>query len=363
MDFKSKHRVRIAIVGGGIAGLACAKALLNRGADVTVYESGTAGQGALWASGGMLAAGFECSESNVTPAFAELARRGMALWSDWAEALGADKIGYRVGGVLSPASEPAELDWLEAMGERAEKLGIPYRRANRIPESVRALSAIEFQEDGELDNRLLGPCLAAFVKEAGGRIHKRKAVTGLSQASSGIRVETGAGSRVFDAVILATGASGRALHEAEPALAAIRPVKGQMLSLQGEGLRLSFCLRAKNAYVSQKTDGRFVIGATSEPGKHDTHVDDAAIAKLGQNAERWLPALEGMTLSESWAGIRPGTEDDLPVLGAGALPGVFLALGLYRNGVLLAPAIGELIAEAILSGKPVEPEFRAARIT
>ena len=361
MDFKSKPRDRIAIAGGGIAGLACAKALLNRGAAVTVYEAGAAGQGALWASGGMLAGGFECAEANASPAFAELARRGMALWSDWAEDLGAARIGYRVGGVISPASDGAGLDWLDVLAERAGQLDIPYRRLRRLPERVRARAAIEFPADGELDNRLLGPCLAACVREAGGHILERTNVTALATDGDRVRVETHEASHDFDAVILATGVAGQVLQPAEPALSAIWPVKGQMLSLEGEGERLAFCLRARNAYVSQKPDGRLVIGATSEPGKYDTDTDDTAIEALRRNAEHWLPGLDGLKLTGSWAGIRPGTPDNLPILGPGALPGVYLALGLYRNGVLLAPAVGELMADAILSGTALPADFGAAR--
>ena len=363
MNFKSKACPRIAIAGGGITGLACAKALLRRGADVTVFESGIAGRGALRASGGMLAGGFECAEGSASPAFAELARQGMALWADWAADMGVTRIGYRVGGIVSPARDSAGLEWLDGMAERADKLDIPYKRASRMPDGICARSAIEFPEDGELDNRLLGPRLVAFVREAGGQIHEHKAVTHLSPEGYGIQVETVADRSVFDAVILAAGADGQALIDIEPALKAIRPVKGQMLSLQGEKGSLAFCLRARNAYVSQKPDGRFVIGASSEPGKSDTDVDEAAIAMLRNNAEEWLPALEGLPLSESWAGVRPGTLDGLPILGSGALPGIFLALGLYRNGVLLAPAIGELIADTIFSGKPSPQEFRAARFS
>ncbi|QNL19040.1 FAD-binding oxidoreductase [Hyphobacterium sp. CCMP332] len=109
MDFKSKSRVGVAVIGGGIAGLACAKALLERGAEVTVYEAGTAGQGALWASGGMLAGGFECAESNASPAFVSLAHRGMALWSDWTRDLGEADIDTGWAALSRPQS--AKMIW------------------------------------------------------------------------------------------------------------------------------------------------------------------------------------------------------------------------------------------------------------
>jgi len=361
MDFKSKHRVRVAIVGGGIAGLACAKSLGQRGADVTVFEAASAGQGALWASGGMLAGGFECAESRASPAFAALAKRGMALWSGWAEELGVAEIGYRVGGVVCPAANAAGHAWLDGLVDRAEALDIPIQGIRAISDGLHASRTICFPGDGELDNRLLGPRLVAFLREAAVTIHENCFVERLSAKGDGLRVEATTGSNNFDHVILATGNAGNEFAKIEPSLSAIRPVKGQMLSLEGQGLNILFCLRAQNAYVSQKADGRFVIGATSEPGQNDLDVDAAAIAELRAKAESWLPALGGMSLRESWAGIRPGTLDDMPILGRGAQDGVHLALGLYRNGVLIAPAVGEMIADAVLNGAALPAEFAASR--
>lgn len=357
MDFKSKSRVGVAVIGGGIAGLACAKALLARGAEVTVYDAGTAGQGALWASGGMLAGGFECAESNASPAFVSLAHRGMALWSDWARDLGEADIGYRVGGVVSPAVSEDDLEWLEAMAARAVALDIACHDFPDLPEGLEAKRAVCFPDDGELDNRLLGPRLVAFVREAGGIIHEHQPVSDFSSGADGVRIDD----QRFDAAIIATGAEGHALVGVEPLLNRIRPVKGQMLALRGEAARLGFCLRARNAYVSQKRDGRFVIGASSEPGRSDAVVDQVVVDELRRRAEAWLPALASLGTVESWAGIRPGTVDGAPILGGGTLPSIFLALGLYRNGVLLAPAVAELMADAVLSGRDVPAEFSAHR--
>ncbi|WP_394694303.1 NAD(P)/FAD-dependent oxidoreductase [Hyphobacterium sp.] len=357
MEFKSKPRVHVAVVGGGIAGLACAKALLARGASVTVYEARAAGKGALWASGGMLAGGFECAESDASPAFVSMAKRGMALWSDWAKDLGEKEIGFRVGGVISPAAGKADLDWLEAMADRAAAMGIACHDTVDLPEDLAVRSAVCFPDDGELDNRLLGPRLAAYVRNAGGIIHERQPVSDISCGEGGVRINH----QCFDAAIIATGAAGHPLTDLEPLLNQIRPVKGQLLALSGEAARLSYCLRARNIYVSQKLDGRFVIGASSEPGQSDTQVDQLVIDELRRRAEAYLPMLAGLGVIETWAGVRPGTADGVPILGDGTHPGIFLALGLYRNGVLLAPAVAEMLADAVLSGRPVPAEFSARR--
>jgi len=344
-----------------MAGLACAKALVQRVADVTIYEAGAAGRGALWASGGMLAGGFECAEANASQAFTKLAQRGMALWSDWATELGTGNIGYRVGGVVSPASSDDELDWLDTMAENAQALGIACRRDIDLPDGLQARKAICFPEDGELDNRLLGPRLVAFLREAGATIHEHQSVVSLTSENGNVCVVTPSGHHYFDAVVIATGSDACDLAGVEPALKRLHPVKGQMLSLEGAGSVLPFCVRAQNAYISQKQEGRFVIGATSEPGLSDVQVDSTAINALRHRAECWLPALTTMRLGESWAGLRPGTPDGQPMLGAGTLPGVFIALGLYRNGVLLAPAVGEMIADVVMSGINTPLEFASSR--
>ena len=356
MEFKSKTRMRIAIIGGGIAGLACAKVLLERGAGVSVFDAQTAGHGALWASGGMLAGGFECAESGASPAFASLAHRGMTLWSDWARELGKADIGYRQGGVVSPAMSESDFDWLDAMAARAERLDIACRRDIEIPEGLQARRAICFPNDGELDNRLLGPRLVAFIREAGGIFHEYRPVSGFRSQDGGVHI----GDRTYDAAIIATGAA-RNLTDAEPALNDILPVKGQMLSVEPRNHSLPFCLRAQNGYVSQKQDGRIVIGASSEPKKSDIIVDQAVIDEMFGRAQSWLPMLKGQNVTDSWAGVRPGTRDAMPMLGPGTQPGIFLALGLYRNGVLLAPAVAEMMADAMLSGRNVPAEFLADR--
>jgi glycine oxidase len=361
MNDKSQSRVRIAVLGGGVAGLACAWELLRRGANVCVYEAERAGRGALWASGGMLAGGFECAEAKSGAVFVALAQRGMALWHGWSKELGPAAIGFRAAGVMVPASINSEKRHLEALRVCAASQGIKTVLSSDIPSDIKAGIGLCFPDDGELDNRLLGCRLADAVRSAGGRIREQTRVRGLSPAQNGVEVRTANEFDHFDQVVLATGHEIEGLVDIEPALQHIRPVKGQMLALAPGDVDLPFCLRAPDIYMSQKCDGRIVIGASSEIDRNDAAVDGMIINDLRARAERWVPSLKRQVELERWAGIRPSTSDGLPILGPGQFPGIHLALGLYRNGVLLAPAVAELVADSVMSGHEVPTKFRADR--
>lgn len=360
MTVKSTSRARIAIVGGGIAGLSCAFELSRRGLTPTVFEAGRAGEGALWASGGMLAGAFESAESDAVPTNAALARRGLELWSDWSELLGQETIGYRSAGSLSPASGAAGRAWLARLSAAAGRHGF---RAVPVapPEGMTADAALHFPDDGELDNRLLGPRLVFVLRAAGAIVHENRAVTAINaNTGSAIELACGADKMHFDAAILSTGCDTGLAH-VDPAFDSILPVRGEMLSVGAQGLTLPSCIRAQKVYLSQKPDRRIVIGATSEAGCNRLAVDSDAINGLRDRAERLLPGLVGATEIERWAGIRPGTRDGQPILGESLMPGVFLALGLYRNGVLFSPAVAEVLADAVLGGQSVSASFSPRR--
>lgn len=360
MSFKSNCRVRIAIVGGGVAGLACAWVLLRRGADVDVFEAGEPGRAALWASGGMLAAAFESALHDVPDTLAELAKHSQSLWKDWAEDLGAKQIGYRAAGVLAPASGQGGAAWLDRLEGRARALGFAFERRTRLPAGMQANGALFFPDDGELDNRQLGGVLTRAVHDAGGRIHANCGVRAVEVCAE-MTLSHDRGEHRADAVILATGHEGHGLAPYEPALDHIIPVKGHMLSLRAADVRLDSCIRAETVYLSQKPDARIVVGATSEPGCSDHNIDDTAITALRTKASGLIPSLAEAVETERWCGVRPGTPDGLPILGQGRKRGVFVATGLYRNGVLLAPAAAELMAEIVLKGTNAPEAFAPRR--
>jgi len=130
-----------------------------------------------------------------------------------------------------------------------------------------------------------------------------------------------------------------------------RPVKGQMLALVGS-LALHHVIRAPEVYVVPRGDGRIVIGSTLEEAGFDKRTDVNTIHRLHQAAIRLVPALSQARIIEDWAGLRPGTPDDLPILGATGIPGYFVATGHFRDGILLAPVTAYVMSQIIAGEKP-----------
>jgi glycine/D-amino acid oxidase-like deaminating enzyme len=128
-----------------------------------------------------------------------------------------------------------------------------------------------------------------------------------------------------------------------------RPVKGQILSVIGAPA-LSHVVRAPEIYLVPRSDGRIVIGATSEEAGFDKRTDPQTIRNLLAAAIRIMPGLRAARIYEAWAGLRPGTPDGLPLLGETAIPGYFAATGHFREGILLAPATAQAMASLILDG-------------
>jgi len=150
-----------------------------------------------------------------------------------------------------------------------------------------------------------------------------------------------------DLIVLAAGTA--QIHGA-PALAQAAPVKGQMIAWGPPvPVRLTHVVRHVSLYLAAKPDGRVIAGATSEPGQAGLETDADALAGLSERAGRLVPALAGLAPDEGWAGLRPRARDGMPVIGEAA-PGLVLAGGGYRNGVLLAPAIAQAVETLVRTG-------------
>jgi glycine/D-amino acid oxidase-like deaminating enzyme len=143
-----------------------------------------------------------------------------------------------------------------------------------------------------------------------------------------------------------------------------RPVKGQMLSVVGATHNLlRHVIRSPEVYLVPRSDGRILIGATVEEAGYDKRTDADTIQRMHRAAIRMVPALSGARVLEAWAGLRPGTPDDLPILGATVTPGYFVAAGHFRDGILLAPVTAQVMAQVVTGAKPEYDisAFRPAR--
>lgn len=355
--------LRVAVVGGGIIGLSSALELRARGADVAIYESGTQlGAGVTVRAAGMLGAAFEWALEADQRSLAALARHAGMLWPDFAarvERNGGGGFEFSKEGAIVVARDDGEIEWLETLAAACQTRGLPVQRlsAADLKRHEPALTgpikaALLLPEDRQVDAQLALQRLGAALSRAGvgfkfGRKIERIIGGQVFQMPDGER---------FDRIVLATGGAalpafvGPRGARLEHGLVATVPVKGQMLALAPVNGGPRHVIHTRDVYIAPKS--RWVlVGATSERGRADTDIEPARIAALKAKAAELVSVLGNAPEVTAWAGVRPGTPDDAPMIGQTAIPGVFAALGHYRNGILFAPATAELVADQVIDGK------------
>ena len=353
----------VVIVGGGIIGLSVAYELARRGRRPTVLDRGPEPGAASHAAAGMLA---PVSESQVEERpLVEFGLDSLRRFPEFVaglEELTRLPCGFRRDGTLWVAldrDEAAELEHLEA-ALRRKGLSARRLRAAEVVErephlSSRLLAGLLVEEDLQVDPRALCEALTCAVVRLGGTIHHAAPVGAVETVpGGGLRiVVSGANARTICAavVVLAAGAwagEGIRLPIEAPR---VRPVKGQIVRLRG-AIQVRHVIRNPACYLVPRTDGELLIGATAEEVGYDTLATAGALHDLLRHAWRVLPGIYDLEFVEVSVGFRPALEDHLPLLGATEVEGLFLALGHYRGGVLLAPATAHYLADAIVSGEP-----------
>jgi glycine oxidase len=344
----------VAVIGGGIIGLACANELATRGKHVVVLERDRAGSGAGYVAAGMLA---PVSESEAEdPAFVELALNSCGLYEDWVAAIESAAglhCGYRKEGSLLLALHRDHEEELHRLMAMQRDLGLqsqPLSRDEVVARepfvSPRVVGGLFAPDDRQVDPRRLTAALAASLTSRGGTILDGHAA---KPALQGGHV-TGAGTEEVEvrseAVLLAGGVwSGEVWPEAAGPLP-LRPVKGQLLRLRGDPL-IRHVVRTPDVYLVPREDGELVVGATSEEQGLDTSVTTWAVMDLLREAWRVLPGVGELAVVEMLAGLRPTLRDHMPAIGATGVEGLFVATGHYRHGIMLAPVTAKLVADAV----------------
>ena len=349
--------MRIVIIGAGVAGLATGWRLAQAGQAVTILERGQPGSGATGAAAGMLAVTAELLEAgDVETAFA---RHSNDLWPDFAAELEASSgrgIGLSAPGALILASDATGLARLSGhSGILGETLDAAAVKA-RFPMLAGGFAgALWSPSEALVDSRALAAALAiAFVK-AGGQLKLNEAAVRIEQ---GLAVRTAFGLYPADAVIAANGAW---ISDLVPG-AAIVPVKGQMIALTPPaGEKPPAPVIWGNGIYMLARGGRLLVGATVEDRGFDTSTTEDARRDLRGRAEALMPSLRRWTLVDHWAGLRPRAPDGLPLLGPTATPGLHVAGGQFRNGILFAPALAENMAGQILGTAKMIPAFDPMR--
>ncbi|MFS8036491.1 glycine oxidase ThiO [Xanthobacter sp. AM11] len=368
-------RPRVAIVGGGVIGLALAWRLARAGCPVDLFDAGETGQGASRAAAGMLAA---CAEAEPgEEGLMALNRASQALWPQFAAEMEAQTglaVDLRTEGTLTIALTADDLARLKHLHALQTSLGLPVEwlgaaevRRREPYLSPRLAGAVLTPEDHQVDNRKVAVALKAAALAAGARLHEHCPVTRVETQGARVRgVVAGGALHDADQVVLAAGAWSRGIDISPAAPLPVRPIKGQMLALRMDPAApiLSHVLWAPGAYLVPRRDGRLIIGATTEEKGFDTDLTAGGQLALLTNAWRALPTLEELSIVEQWVGFRPGSRDDAPILGPSAqVEGLVYATGHHRNGILLLPVTTQVIADLVLEGRmaPVAVPFGAAR--
>jgi len=332
----------IMIVGAGPVGLCTGINLLREGHRVSILDAGVPAAG--WASGGMLAPLYEiASDPACSDPYVQFALKSAESWQEQARTCAFDLQAPS----LFLARTQEEVDALLTLKRRADALGLDVESVS-VPAGLSALAAFRAPSERALDPRAALKSLLHQFQTLGGELLVGKAET---IAPHQIGVFDG---RTLEAetIILAHGFGAASLGQFIPALRALSPVKGQMLRV-GHKEFASPIVRAGRIYLLSRGGG-LVIGATSDPRAAPAlRVDvDPVLAQLAE-AKALLPSLAMAPVVEAWAGVRPDTPDHLPLVGASGVDGIYLATGTYRNGWLLAPAIGAYLSE-LLSGKTLD---------
>lgn len=350
-----KDAPRVCIIGAGAAGLALAYALSLRGINTLICDAGKAGHGALAASAGMIAPGAEIweardSASPLAGAFAALARHSASLWPEWAHRLAAGTgmdVAYRACGSLIPVRQTGMAEWLAGRDIEAVSLDAAAVRA-RMPGLTLPDGAIFLPGDAQLSAPHLISALMAALAGRGIDMRENARVTALRRQGDVWQVRLATGEMAeADVVVLAAGWAAADLHRAA---AGIYPVKGQAVMLDAGAQPDWPLLRAGDVYLAPKPGGRLLVGASVEPGRSDAGTEPDMAAALVERAARYLPDIAAMPRLAHWAGIRPALPGLMPRAGL-AEPGLVVALGAYRHGVMLAPALADGLAALIDEGR------------
>ena len=343
----------VLIVGGGVIGLALGWRLAQRGRAVTILERGRAGHGASWAAGGMLASAAEVQFEEAD--LYRFGRESLRRWPAFARELEAASglgVGYRTEGTLVVADDRDAAEALRRLFRFQQAHDVPVewltgREALEIEPflSPKLAAAVHSPADHQVDNRRVVEALRAVI-EAHPSATLREGVSARAvEPGERPAVVTEDGERIAArVVVLAAGAWTRGIGGIEPA-PPVRPMKGQMLALRMDRpFDLRHVVRGPHAYLAPKADGRLVIGGTSEEMGFDTRVTAGGLYRLLEGAVEVVPGVEELEVVETWAGLRPASRDHAPLVGPSGAPGVVLATGHYRHGILLTPITADELA-------------------
>ncbi|MFD5480135.1 glycine oxidase ThiO [Streptomyces hawaiiensis] len=357
----------VLVIGGGIIGLVTAWRAAQRGFSTAVVDPEPGG-GAAQVAAGMLAAVTELHYGEQTLLGLNLAsaRRYPDFAAELTELTGQD-LGYRRCGTLAvalDADDRAHLRELHALQQQSglESQWLSGRECRRLEPMLApgVRGGLRVDGDHQIDPRRLAGALVAACERAGVVFHRvwAQRLTVVRDRVTGVVLADGTEPAAGQVVLAGGSLSGRLAGVPDDVLPPVRPVKGQVLRLtmpQRHGPFLSRTVRAvvrgSHVYLVPRASGELVVGATSEELGWDTTVTAGGVYELLRDAHELVPGITELPLTETRAGLRPGSPDNAPLLGPTGLDGLLLATGHYRNGVLLTPVTGDAMAHVLATGE------------
>ncbi|MCX5370524.1 glycine oxidase ThiO [Streptomyces sp. NBC_00015] len=357
----------VLVIGGGIIGLVTAWRAAQRGFATAVVDPAPGG-GAAQVAAGMLAAVTELHHGEQTLLGLNLAsaRRYPAFAAELTELTGHD-LGYRRCGTLAVAldsDDRAHLRELHALQQQSglESEWLSGRECRRLEPLLApgVRGGLRVDGDHQIDPRRLTTALVAACERAGVAFHRVRAerLSVVGERATGVVTPDGTALEAGQVVLAGGSLSGRLAGVPQDVLPPVRPVKGQVLRLTVPSRYAPFLsrtvravVRGSQVYLVPRENGELVVGATSEELGWDTTVTAGGVYELLRDAHELVPGITELPLTETRAGLRPGSPDNAPLLGPTELAGLLLATGHYRNGVLLTPVTGDAMAHALATGE------------
>jgi glycine oxidase len=353
----------VVVVGGGIIGLSVGWQLARRGCRVTVFDRDAAGRAASWVAAGMLAPVSEFGFENED--FLDLGQRSVEMFPRFLDELAADSgrsIPLDTRGTMVVGFHRDDTERIRRTHNFRKNKGLPVQwmtgsEARELEPllSPKAASAMWIPHDHQIDNRDVVEALKEALVREGGELVENTEVTAIrGENGRCVGVITGGAEYDAGATVLAAGCwSGRMAGIPDGLAPGVRPVKGQIVSLRNDpSHEFERVIRAPDAYILPKGDGRLLIGATEEEMGFDTTPTAGPVMRLIERAWEAVPAIYDLPIESIEAGLRPGTRDHEPLIGDSGMDGLLYATGHYRHGILLAPVTAYAICDMILDGKP-----------